>query len=439
MTPSGALPRETAEVAVVGGGPAGLAAATALCRAGAGRVVVVERETEPGGIPRHARHQGFGVRDLHRLMSGPRYAARGAELAAGAGAELWTEAQATGWAGNDGLEVTSPRGRLLLEARAVVLATGCRERPRHARLVPGSRPQGIVTTGMLQQLVYMRGEAPGRRAVVVGAEHVSFSALLTLAHGGARSVAMITEHPRHQTLAAFRVGAAVRFGTPLLTRTRLTAIHGRRRVEAVEITHLDTSETRDLSCDLVVFTADWIPDHELVVLAGAALDPGTRGPSVDPAQHTTRPGLFAAGNLLHGAETADVAALSGRHVAAAVLRHLEGRPWPVARVPIRCHAPLDWIAPNAVAAPTPPATPPRGRFLLRARESLTAPLVGLVQDGRTLWRGRVPRLGPGRSARLPAAWAAAADVGGGPVDAHVVAARRPRPRATLRGKPAAGG
>jgi thioredoxin reductase len=367
------------------------------------------------------------------VMPGPRYAARGADVAADAGAELRTEAQVTGWAENEALEVTSPSGRILLEARAVVLATGCRERPRHARLVPGSRPQGVVTTGMLQQLVYMRGEAPGRRAVVVGAEHVSFSALLTLAHGGARSAAMITEHPRHQTLAVFRAGAALRFRTPLLTRTRLTAIHGRRRVEAVEVTHLDTGESREMPCDLVVFTADWIPDHELAVLAGAALDPGTRGPSVDPALHTTRPGLFAAGNLLHGAETADVAALSGRHAADSVLRYLEGQPWPLVRVPIRCRPPLHWIAPNAVTLPPSPAAPTRGRFLLRADEILAAPLVELVQDGRALWRGRLPRLLPGRSARLPASWTAAVDVDGGPVEARVVAARRPRPARTRRG------
>src|SRR5581483_4695312 len=178
-----AVAGETADVAVVGAGPAGLAAAVQLRRAGAGRVVVLDREAEPGGIPRHAKHQGFGIRDLHRVMSGPRYAARIAEAAIDAGAELRTEAQVTGWAGG-ALEVTAPRGRSRLDARAVVLATGCRERPRPARLVPGSRPQGVMTTSMLQQLVYLRGESPGRRAVVVGAEHVSFSALLTLSHGG---------------------------------------------------------------------------------------------------------------------------------------------------------------------------------------------------------------------------------------------------------------
>jgi len=408
---------ERADVAVVGGGPAGLAAASALCNAGVGKVVVLERESAPGGIPRHARHQGFGLRDLHRSLSGPRYAARWAERAADAGADLRTETQATGWTDDGALELTSPRGRSLLEARAVVLTTGCRERPRAARLVPGDRPQGVLTTGALQQLVYLLGASPGRRAVVVGAEHVSFSALVTLSHGGARTVAMVTEHPRHQTLAAFRAGAALRFRAPLFTRTMLTGIQGSQRVEEVELTHLDTGQVRRVACDLVVFTADWIPDHELAVLASAALDPGTRGPTVDAALRTTRRGLFAAGNLLHGAETADVAALSGRSVAESVIRYVEGEPWPTSRVPIECEAPLHWMTPSAIVAPRDGTHVP---FRLRAREILGSRQVAISQDGRTLWRGRVKRLMPGRSARLPSSWTAAVDSDGGPVTVFVV-------------------
>jgi thioredoxin reductase len=400
---------------VVGAGPAGLAAAAEIRRAGAARVVVLDREAEPGGIPRHARHQGFGIRDLRRAMSGPRYAARLAEVADRAGAELETEAQVTGWADDGALEVTEPRGRLLMDARAVVLATGCRERPRSARLVPGSRPQGVMTTGMLQQLVYLRGERVGRRAVVVGAEHVSFSALLTLSHGGARAIAMTTEHSKHQTLAVFRAGAALRFRAPLHTRTSLSGIRGRRRVEAVELTDLDTGATREVECDLVVFTADWIPDHELAVLAGIELDPLTKGPAVDAGLRTARHGVFAAGNVLHGAETADVAALEGRHVAASVARHLDGAEWPAARVPIRCEPPVGWVAPNAVSG----GVPSRGRFLLRATERLNRPRLRIEQDGRQLWTGRPRRLGAGRSARVPAEWAAAVDPDGGEVTVRV--------------------
>jgi thioredoxin reductase len=422
-----AIRREAVDVAVIGAGPAGLAAATHCRLAGAERVVVLDRESKPGGIPRHAQHQGFGIRDLHRILSGADYAARIAERATASGADIRTEAQVTGWSEDGALEVTAPSGRSAIDARAVVLATGCRERPRSARLVPGSRPQGVMTTGMLQQLVYLRGEQPGRRAVIVGAEHVSFSALLTLAHGGARAVAMTTEQPEHQTLPTFRAAAAIRYRTPLLTRTAVSAIRGRRRVEAVRLTNLDTGLDREIDCDIVVFTADWIPDHELAVLAGIELDPLTLGPAVDPALRTTRPGVFAAGNMLHGAETADIAALDGRHVASAVIRHLGGEAWPDARVPIRCAPPLGWIAPNAIAVQMEPAlVPPRERFLLRATERLSSTRIEFVQDGRRLWGGRLRRLRPGRSTRVPSSWTFDVDPLGGPVTVQVREANRLR-------------
>jgi flavin-dependent dehydrogenase len=127
---------EVCDLVVVGAGPAGLAAATELGRLGAGPVVVLEREAEPGGIPRHADHQGFGARDLRRVLRGPDYARELAARARAAGAEIRTETMATGWAAGGGLEVTGPGGRETLAPRAVVLATGCRERPRAARLVP---------------------------------------------------------------------------------------------------------------------------------------------------------------------------------------------------------------------------------------------------------------------------------------------------------------
>jgi hypothetical protein len=158
------------------------------------------------------------------------------------------------------------------------------------------------------------------------------------------------------------------------------------------------------------------------VMGGLELDPGTRGPAVDAALRTSRPGVFAAGNLLHGAETADIAALSGRHAAATLqngsdpfLRVVEG--WPAARVPIECDPPLHWIAPNAVAADA--GAPPRGRFLLRSLEFARRPRVEIEQDGRMLWSGRLARLVPGRSARLPHAWTAAVDAAGGPVRVRV--------------------
>ena len=398
---------------IVGGGPSGLAAAIELRRLGIEPVTVIEREREAGGIPRHSDHTGFGLRDLRTVVSGPRYAERYRELAADAGVDLVPETMVTGWEGERGLKLTGPDGRRDLEPEAVVLATGCRERPRSARLVPGSRPAGVMTTSTLQQLVHLRGQRVGHRAVIVGAEHVSFSAVATLAHAGASVAGLVTDLPKHQSLGAFRAGAALRYRAPVWTRTQISAIQGADRVEAVELIHLDSGETRSVDCDLVVFTADWIPDHELAVMAGCELDPGSLGPLVDQALRTTRPGVFAAGNLLHPAETADICALGGRHAAASVAAYLRGaREWP-SRVRLVARDPIAWITPNLLLAGG--HDPPRNRFLLRSREFTRRARIQVRQDGRELWRGRAGRLVPGRSAHIPAGWAARVDPSGGPV------------------------
>jgi thioredoxin reductase len=397
---------------VVGGGPCGLAAAIELRRLGGTPVTVIERERRAGGIPRHSGHTGFGLRDLRTVLSGPRYAERYRELAADAGVEIVTESMVTGWDGERGLKLTGPEGRREFEPPAVLLATGCRERPRAARLVPGSRPAGVMTTSTLQQLVHLHGREVGTRAVIVGAEHVSFSAIATLAHAGASVAGLVTDLPKHQSLGAFRAGAAVRYRAPVWTRTAVTNIRGNDRVESVELTELDSGRTRDVDCDLVIFTADWIPDHELAVMAGCELDPGTLGPLVDPAFRTTRPGVFAAGNLVHPAETADLCALGGRHAAAPIAAYLRGRQWP-AHIRLAARSPLAWVVPNLLLGSGHP--PPRDRFLLRSRGILRRPRIAVRQDGRELWSARLRHLIPGRSAHIPAGWTARIDPHGGPV------------------------
>ena len=410
----------------MGGGPAGLACALELRRRGVAGVLVLEREERAGGIPRHCAHQGFGARDLRRLMSGPRYARRYRELARRAGVRIDEQAMVTGWTTDGTLELTSPGGRYALAPAVVVLATGCRERPRAARLVAGSRPAGGMTTGMLRPLVELGGRRVEGRALVVGAEHVSFSAVFTLARAGARVIGMTTELPRHQSLGAFYAAVRLRHQTPLWTRTAVRAIHGYPRVEAVEVEDLDSGRTRTVGCETVVFTADWIPDHELAVMAGLELDPGTRGPCVDTALRTARAGTLAAGNLIHPAEPADIAALSGRHAAGAAALALRARDaWPAPVTRLVCRPPLRWISPGAVGPAREP--PPRGRFLLRAEQLLGHRQVEVRQAGKCLWRGEVARLGTGRSARLPARWLNSIDPRAGPAEVRIV---RRKPRAS---------
>jgi thioredoxin reductase len=418
----------SADVLIVGGGPAGLAAAKALRQHGAGRVVVVEREAEAGGIPRHSDHPGYGVLDLHRPLTGPAYARRLVDLAADAGAEIWTETSVTSWApvadGGEAargrtLETTSPAGLQRISAGAVVLATGCRERPRSARLIPGPRPAGIYTTGQLQQAVHLKDAPIGRRAVVVGAEHVSYSALLTLAHAKVKAVALVTEHARHQSYGPIVAATATRMRVPLLAGQRMVGIVGRERVEGVEIADLATGATRTIACDVLVFTADWIPDHEIARLGGLDMDAGTLGPRIDAAFATSVPGVFAVGNLLHGAETSDVVTGEGSRVAAPVAAWLArgGDATPAAaRVPIAVSEPVAWVTPNAVRGTE------TGPVSLRVSRIVERGVIEVAQGERVLWRGHgrtgmlsmlghlVPSrlaagvLVPGRAIHIPGDW-----------------------------------
>jgi len=396
---------------IVGGGPAGLAAALELRRGGVARVLVVDREEAAGGVPRHSVHTGFGLRDLHRMMSGPRYAAHYVGRARDAGVEIRAAATVTGWIGPTVVALTSPAGLDEVSARAILLATGCRERPRAARLVPGTRPLGVLTTGALQQAVYTHRQPVGRRAVVVGAEHVSFSAVLTLAHAGVETVALVTEHPRDQTVPPFRWLTTTRWRVPILTSSRVTQILGARRVEAVEVTNARTGAVDHLACDTVVFTGDWIADHELARRGGLEMEPATRAPCVDLALRTSARGVFAAGNLLHGAETADVAALSGLHAGRAMRDFLRSGDWPTrAPLPLRCSAPLRWVSPNAVSGRS--GRPPRGHFILRADAFCPARELVVSQGDAVLWRERHRRLIPNRPLHLSAAWVDRVDLDG---------------------------
>ncbi len=397
---------DDADVVIVGGGPSGLAAAIELRRLGVGRVVVLEREAQVGGVPRHTDHLGFGIRDLHRLLSGPAYATAYARQARDAGVDVRTETSVTGWDGPRTLTWSAPVGCGRIRGSAILLATGCRERPRAARLVPGTRPLGVLTTGALQQLVYLERQRVARRAVIVGAEHVSFSAVLTLAHAGATTVAMVTEQPRHQSYAALVWATAGWRGVPVLTGTAVTQVLGRRRVEAVEVTDLASGATRAIECDAVVFTGDWIPDHELARTGGLVLD-ATRGPRVDLALRTSEAGVFAAGNLVHAAEAGDVAALSGRHAARNMQAFLRSGAWEE-RPPIGivCRPPLRWIAPGAIGTDD---TPPRDRFVLRSAAFVEGATLEVRQGDALLWRERQGTLVPGRSIRLAATWVTRVD------------------------------
>lgn len=388
-------------------------------------------------MPRHCAHRGFGA--WPHALTGPAHARLLTESAERAGADVRTGVTALDWAGPRTLTTVGPQGAETLAARAVVLATGARERPRAARLVPGTRPAGVYTTGELQQAVHLYGQHIGTRAVIVGAEDVSHAAADTVRAAGAGVVALVTELPRAPAAPARTVTARLRHRTPVLTGTTVTELLGRGRLSGVRVRHRD-GRTTTLRCDTVVFTGDFVPDHELARRGALTLDPGTRGPAVDGALRTSRPGVFAVGSVLHAVESAATAAREGAYVATAVRdwltdgtgadptdpTHLPGPTdpmcltdptdpyWPTG-VPLVVGPPLLRIAPNRVA----PAD--RLPYLLRTAVPLTRPVLHVTQDGRPLHRERfrLTTAVPHCPLTLTARWTHRVDPGGGPVHVTV--------------------
>jgi len=283
-------------------------------------------------------------------------------------------------------------------------------------MIPGGRPAGVLTTGELQNKVHLHHQRVGTRAVVIGAELVSWSAVMTLKEAGCRTELLVTQHARPESYSAFNVGGRAMFRTSVATRSRVTQILGRTRVTGVEIEDLTTGRRRVVECDTVVFTGDWIPDHELARTAGITLDRGTLGPLVDSIGRTNRPGIFAAGNLVHPVDTADVAALGGAHVARAVEKHLNGATFPDGRaLPILASAPFKWVTPGLYQPGLP--APARGRLETWVTDHVRVPRVTVRQGGRTIARRSLPwPASPGRVFRIPWDLLKDVDPSDGPVE-----------------------
>jgi hypothetical protein len=231
---------------------------------------------------------------------------------------------------------------------------------------------------------------------------------------------MTTPYPSPESYAVFNAAGKLGLRVPVATHTRVTRVLGRPELHGVEIENTDTGERRVVECDTVVFSGDWIPDHELFRLGGIDLYPATLGARVDTALRTSRPGVFAAGNVLHAVDTADIAALDGRHVAAQIVAHLHGARPAANGVRIVAGDPFRWVAPSLLRAGDP--APPRGRLLLWTDELVRFPRVTVTQGGRTIAQRLLPwPASPGRVFRVPSRLLAGVDPLGGDV---VVALRR---------------
>ena len=410
----------TVDTLIIGAGPAGLAAALELKKLGVKDILVAERESEAGGIPRLCGHTGFGLRDFHQVMTGPNYARKYRSLIEKAQINLRIAIYVTAIEREENnhkikISYTSPDGIGTFEAKSVLLATGVRERPRSARLIPGYRPQGVFTTGSLQRFVYEHHLPVGKRAVIVGAEIVSLSVVTTLLHAGVKVAGMLTELPSHQLYLPIFLPAKILYvdilaRTRILTNKRVTNILGRQRVEGVEVTDTDSGKTEVIECDTVVFTGDWIPENELARRGGVQTLKPSLGPQVDGMFRTSQVGVFAAGNLLRGVETADGAALEGRRAARSIARWLENAHWPANRLEICCEAPIGWICPNVLG----PEVSVDG-FRFWSKEFRRNATLQLMQGGRVLFEKKIGWLKANVALSLGSDWIEKVNHADGPI------------------------
>ncbi len=323
---------EQVDIAIIGGGPAGMAAAIGAREEGARDVLILERDYRGlGGILNQCIHNGFGLHVFKEELTGPEYAERYADRVRALGIRVRLGTMVLGLSPDRVITAAGEDGLAEIRAKAVVLAMGCRERPRGALNIPGSRPAGVFTAGTAQKFVNLDGYLPGREAVVLGSGDIGLIMARRLTLEGARVRAVAELMPYSNGLKRNVVQCLDDFAIPLLLSHTVTRVIGRKRVEGVEISPVGPDlrpvpgSARHYPCDTLLLSVGLIPENELARSAGVPLSPVTGGAVAGESLQTGALGIFACGNALHVHDLADNVSLEAAHAGRNAARHAAGR------------------------------------------------------------------------------------------------------------------
>lgn len=384
----------SADVAVIGGGPAGLAAALAAKDAGADQVLVIERDFELGGILQQCVHDGFGILKFKERLPGPAYMERYIDAVSRADIKVLVDSMVLELTSDCTLYVASPaEGLVEVHAKAVVLAMGCRERTRSQIWLPGTRPAGIYTAGTVQRYINMEGILPGRKVVILGSGDVGLIMARRLTLVGAEVEGVYEVMPQPGGLTRNIVQCLEDYNIPLHLSHTITNIHGEKRLTGVTVAKVDANrrplpETeRFVSCDTLVLSVGLIPENELSYDAGVELHPVTGGPVVDESMATSLPGVFAAGNVVAVFDLVDYVSDIGETAGRAAVRFAFGERNDGLVIQVKPGANVNFVLPQMVHPLhlIEPVT-----FYLRVKESKESAKV-FVKSGGTLIK-QVPQV-----------------------------------------------